>query len=48
VKTAIEEAMKDLEQPQSQHEAVQPTSWAEAAEGLDDILQREPSAELER
>lgn len=47
VKAAIEEAMKDIEQPQSQHEAVQPTSWEEATKGLGEIPQREPSRETE-
>ena len=50
VKAMIEEAMKDSEQPQSQHEAVQPTSWEEATKDLGDTPQREQNQdrELER
>lgn len=47
VQAAIEETRKDFEQPQSQHEAVQPTSWDEATKDLGDIPQREPSRETE-
>lgn len=31
----------------SQHEAAQPTSWAQATEGLDDISERECRQEME-
>jgi hypothetical protein len=47
VQAAIEEAMKNFEQPQSQHEAVQPTNWDEATKDLRDLPQREPSRENE-
>lgn len=47
VKAEIEEAMKDLEQPQIKYEVVQPTSWEEATKDLGDIPQREHSEDRE-